>query len=75
VIRSFYFIRRSDHFAIDRAPRPPGAPGILQNWTAWFGDEYDNEPPIPTLMNGTTIDLEGHTIAVHPPSSISPNWT
>jgi glyoxylase-like metal-dependent hydrolase (beta-lactamase superfamily II) len=41
-------------------------PGILQNWTAWFGDEYDHEPPIPTLMSGTTIDLEGHTIGVHP---------
>jgi glyoxylase-like metal-dependent hydrolase (beta-lactamase superfamily II) len=41
-------------------------PAILQNWTAWFGDEYDHEPPIPALMNGATIDLEGHTIAVHP---------
>jgi glyoxylase-like metal-dependent hydrolase (beta-lactamase superfamily II) len=50
---------------IDEA-RGQTEPDVLQNWTAWFGDEYDHNPPIPTLMNDTTIDLEGHTIAVVP---------
>jgi glyoxylase-like metal-dependent hydrolase (beta-lactamase superfamily II) len=41
-------------------------PNILENWTAWFGDEYDHDPPIPTLMEDTTIEVGGHAIAVLP---------
>jgi glyoxylase-like metal-dependent hydrolase (beta-lactamase superfamily II) len=50
---------------IDEA-REQTEPGVLQNWTVWFGDEYDHNPPIRALMDVTTIDLEGHTIAVLP---------
>jgi glyoxylase-like metal-dependent hydrolase (beta-lactamase superfamily II) len=50
---------------IDEA-REQTEPDVLQNWTAWFGDEYDHNPPIPALMDGTTIDIEGHTIDVCP---------
>lgn len=39
-------------------------PAILENWTAWFGDEYDHDPVIPGLLDTDTIDVEGHAVVV-----------
>jgi glyoxylase-like metal-dependent hydrolase (beta-lactamase superfamily II) len=37
-------------------------PAVLDNWTGWFGDQFDRDPAIPTALNTSELQIEGHPV-------------